>query len=213
MKLAIIGAGNVGGDAWRRLGAESRPRRFLRRHQSEIRQDTGARSHAGRQGSRRHGRRGGGVRRDDRADDAVAGGRGRHPFHGRLEWTNYSRCHQPAGDGPRWARARDRPRHFRGREGAGLGDRGIGVQDPQHHRLRQHGRSGVPRREVGDVRGRRRCRKQAQGHRAGRRARLRRDRRRAAAQCRLLEAHAMLWIELALKRGLGRDWAFARVTR
>jgi len=30
---------------------------------------------------------------------------------------------------------------------------------------------------------------------------------------RLLEAHAMLWIELALKRGLGRDWAFARVTR
>jgi 8-hydroxy-5-deazaflavin:NADPH oxidoreductase len=30
---------------------------------------------------------------------------------------------------------------------------------------------------------------------------------------RLLEAHAMLWIELALKRGLGRDWAFARVKR
>jgi 8-hydroxy-5-deazaflavin:NADPH oxidoreductase len=30
---------------------------------------------------------------------------------------------------------------------------------------------------------------------------------------RLLEAHAMLWIDLALKRGLGRDWAFARVTR
>jgi predicted dinucleotide-binding enzyme len=30
---------------------------------------------------------------------------------------------------------------------------------------------------------------------------------------RLLEAHAMLWIELALKRGLGRDWAFARVVR
>jgi hypothetical protein len=30
---------------------------------------------------------------------------------------------------------------------------------------------------------------------------------------RLLEAHATLWIELALKRGLGRDWAFARVTR
>jgi len=30
---------------------------------------------------------------------------------------------------------------------------------------------------------------------------------------RLLEAHAMLWIELALKRGLGRDWAFAVVRR
>lgn len=30
---------------------------------------------------------------------------------------------------------------------------------------------------------------------------------------RLLEAHAMLWIELALKRGLGRDWAFARLKR
>ncbi|HMK69686.1 MAG TPA: NAD(P)-binding domain-containing protein [Xanthobacteraceae bacterium] len=30
---------------------------------------------------------------------------------------------------------------------------------------------------------------------------------------RLLEAHAMLWIELALKRGLGRDWAFAIVRR
>jgi 8-hydroxy-5-deazaflavin:NADPH oxidoreductase len=30
---------------------------------------------------------------------------------------------------------------------------------------------------------------------------------------RLLEAHAMLWIDLALKRGLGRDWAFARVRR
>jgi 8-hydroxy-5-deazaflavin:NADPH oxidoreductase len=30
---------------------------------------------------------------------------------------------------------------------------------------------------------------------------------------RLLEAHAMLWIELALKRGLGRDWAFALVRR
>ena len=30
---------------------------------------------------------------------------------------------------------------------------------------------------------------------------------------RLLEAHAMLWIELALTRGLGRDWAFARVKR
>ena len=30
---------------------------------------------------------------------------------------------------------------------------------------------------------------------------------------RLLEAHAMLWIELSLKRGLGRDWAFARVKR
>ena len=28
---------------------------------------------------------------------------------------------------------------------------------------------------------------------------------------RLLEAHAMLWIELALKRGQGRDWAFAIV--
>ena len=30
---------------------------------------------------------------------------------------------------------------------------------------------------------------------------------------RLLEAHAMLWIDLALKRGLGRDWAFARIRR
>jgi predicted dinucleotide-binding enzyme len=30
---------------------------------------------------------------------------------------------------------------------------------------------------------------------------------------RLLEAHAMLWIELALKRGLGRDFAFAIVRR
>jgi len=30
---------------------------------------------------------------------------------------------------------------------------------------------------------------------------------------RLLEAHAMLWIDLALKRGLGRDWAFARIKR
>ncbi len=30
---------------------------------------------------------------------------------------------------------------------------------------------------------------------------------------RLLEVHAMLWIDLALARGLGRDWAFARVKR
>ena len=30
---------------------------------------------------------------------------------------------------------------------------------------------------------------------------------------RLLEAHAMLWIDLALKRGQGRDWAFAIVRR
>jgi 8-hydroxy-5-deazaflavin:NADPH oxidoreductase len=30
---------------------------------------------------------------------------------------------------------------------------------------------------------------------------------------RLLEPHAMLWIHLALKRGLGRDWAFALVRR
>jgi hypothetical protein len=30
---------------------------------------------------------------------------------------------------------------------------------------------------------------------------------------RLLEAHAMLWIHLALVRGLGRDWAFALVRR
>jgi predicted dinucleotide-binding enzyme len=30
---------------------------------------------------------------------------------------------------------------------------------------------------------------------------------------RLLEAHAMLWIDLALMRGLGRDWAFAIVRR
>ncbi len=30
---------------------------------------------------------------------------------------------------------------------------------------------------------------------------------------RLLEAHAMLWIDLSLTRGLGRDWAFARVKR
>jgi predicted dinucleotide-binding enzyme len=30
---------------------------------------------------------------------------------------------------------------------------------------------------------------------------------------RLLEAHAMLWIDLALKRGLGRDFAFAIVSR
>jgi predicted dinucleotide-binding enzyme len=30
---------------------------------------------------------------------------------------------------------------------------------------------------------------------------------------RLLEAHASLWIDLALARGLGRDWAFARVKR
>ena len=30
---------------------------------------------------------------------------------------------------------------------------------------------------------------------------------------RLLEAHAMLWIELALKRGLGRDFAFAILRR
>jgi predicted dinucleotide-binding enzyme len=29
----------------------------------------------------------------------------------------------------------------------------------------------------------------------------------------LLEAHAMLWIDLALKRGLGRDFAFALVRR
>jgi predicted dinucleotide-binding enzyme len=30
---------------------------------------------------------------------------------------------------------------------------------------------------------------------------------------RLLEAHALLWIDLSLARGLGRDWAFARVRR
>ncbi len=30
---------------------------------------------------------------------------------------------------------------------------------------------------------------------------------------RLLEAHAMLWIDLSVARGLGRDWAFARVRR
>ncbi len=30
---------------------------------------------------------------------------------------------------------------------------------------------------------------------------------------RLLEAHAMLWIDLALQRGQGRDWAFAVVRR
>jgi len=30
---------------------------------------------------------------------------------------------------------------------------------------------------------------------------------------RLLEAHAMLWIDLALRGGLGRDWAFARLRR
>ena len=30
---------------------------------------------------------------------------------------------------------------------------------------------------------------------------------------RLLEAHAMLWIDLALQRGQGRDWAFAAVRR
>jgi 8-hydroxy-5-deazaflavin:NADPH oxidoreductase len=30
---------------------------------------------------------------------------------------------------------------------------------------------------------------------------------------RLLEAHAMLWIDLSLQRGLGRDWGFARVKR
>jgi hypothetical protein len=30
---------------------------------------------------------------------------------------------------------------------------------------------------------------------------------------RLLEPHAMLWIHLALDRGLGRDWAFALVRR
>lgn len=30
---------------------------------------------------------------------------------------------------------------------------------------------------------------------------------------RLLEAHAMLWIDLALQRGLSRDFAFARLTR
>jgi predicted dinucleotide-binding enzyme len=30
---------------------------------------------------------------------------------------------------------------------------------------------------------------------------------------RLLEAHAMLWVDLALARGLGRDWAFARFRR
>jgi predicted dinucleotide-binding enzyme len=30
---------------------------------------------------------------------------------------------------------------------------------------------------------------------------------------RLLEAHAMLWIDLALKRGQGRDWAFAALRR
>ena len=30
---------------------------------------------------------------------------------------------------------------------------------------------------------------------------------------RLLEPHALLWIDLSLARGLGRDWAFARVKR
>ena len=30
---------------------------------------------------------------------------------------------------------------------------------------------------------------------------------------RLLEAHAMLWIDLALNRGQGRDWAFATLRR
>jgi 8-hydroxy-5-deazaflavin:NADPH oxidoreductase len=30
---------------------------------------------------------------------------------------------------------------------------------------------------------------------------------------RLLEAHAMLWIDLALKRGLGPNWAFALLRR
>ena len=32
-------------------------------------------------------------------------------------------------------------------------------------------------------------------------------------QARLLEPHALLWIDLSLARGLGRDWAFARVKR
>ena len=35
----------------------------------------------------------------------------------------------------------------------------------------------------------------------------------ALRNARLLEAHAMLWIELAIKRGLGRDFAFAIVRR
>ena len=30
---------------------------------------------------------------------------------------------------------------------------------------------------------------------------------------RLLEAHAMRWIDLSLARGLGRDGAFARIKR
>jgi predicted dinucleotide-binding enzyme len=30
---------------------------------------------------------------------------------------------------------------------------------------------------------------------------------------RLLEAHGLLWIDLSLARGLGRDWAFARLRR
>jgi predicted dinucleotide-binding enzyme len=30
---------------------------------------------------------------------------------------------------------------------------------------------------------------------------------------RLLEAHALLWIDLSLARGLGPGWAFARLQR
>ena len=107
----------------------------------------------------------------------------------------------------------DRPQHLRRREGARLGGWRFGVQDAQHHRLRQYGESGFQRREVGDVRRRRRRDQQAEGDRSGRPARLRRGGRRAAAQCAPLEAHAMLWIDLALARGQGRDFAFAIVRR
>ena len=88
----------------------------------------------------------------------------------------------PLTRGPDGISAGDRPQHLRRRKGAGLGGGRLGVQDAQHHRLRQYGEPGVQRREVGDVRRRRRRRQQAEGDQSGRRARLRGDRRRAFAQ-------------------------------
>ena len=182
MKIAIIGAGNVGGALganWAGKGHDI----FFGVRDPKAEKTQGLLAQDRRQGARRQPGRGGGFRRCDRAVDAVAGDRGRHPLDGRPQGQDRARRHQPADARAGRHQPGDRPYHLRRRESARLGGRRLGVQDAQHHRLRQYGEPGLQRREIDDVRRRRRRRQQAESDRSRRRARLRRDRRRSAAQC------------------------------
>ena len=213
MKLAIIGAGSVGGTLGTAWAQKAGHEIFfgVRDPKSDKVRSTAA--HARRQGAGRHASGSRGFRRYDRLGDAVERRRSGNPLHGSLSGKIILDATNPLAMGPDglgleighntsagekvqgWARG---AAVFKTLNTTGYGN----MADPVFRGVRSvmfvAGDDAAAKPKVIAL-------LTALGFEVIDAGPLR--------NARLLEAHAMLWIELALNRGLGRDFAFAIVRR